>query len=383
LQQIQESDNERDRNIAADSYMCSSTLSLMHDFKIRTARMEDHMRAHRIMTRVVARLMDFTLMWERDRMFMLVGMVYNKFANEGAGNCKIKFTDDQKIVLEFVNDANPPALVLWDNGKQAASNENRISDFDFDPSDKIVKAYKRAFVVKDAENDKDHQARKIAEEKSQQTRPDKKYNEQHNGRYHKNIEPKTIRNDLAHFNILSTATSNKSPLNLTYLINAVRSLVSYDRKLKNDVVRAVNNVLLTESIHIDWQLFHDRLKKPMVFPVVHKPLNRLKFLKADKHLAVPVVSPLLVSMVKALFDFDDNGYTKIFTPEQRKELEAYADKFYNNLCSTPSANQTTIYNEYWKLFFKYIEGFNVDLEQKMNDDVQVICIRNFEQSDKK
>ena len=107
MQQIQESDNERDRNIAADSYMCSSTLSLMHDFKIRTARMEDHTRAHRIMTRVIARLMDFAVTWERDRLFMLVGIIYLKYTNGGANpdNVKWVFNSDKKAKVLRINDS--------------------------------------------------------------------------------------------------------------------------------------------------------------------------------------------------------------------------------------------------------------------------------------
>ena len=40
-------------------------------------------------------------------------------------------------------------------------------------------------------------------------------------------------------------------LNLTYVINAVRSLLAYDRKLKNAVPQSVKKIMADEGLIID------------------------------------------------------------------------------------------------------------------------------------
>ena len=59
-----------------------------------------------------------------------------------------------------------------------------------------------------------------------------------------------IRNDFAHFNVL---TPNEPP-NLTKQINRARRLMAYDRKLKNAVSKSIIDLLHREGIKLEWQM---------------------------------------------------------------------------------------------------------------------------------
>lgn len=61
---------------------------------------------------------------------------------------------------------------------------------------------------------------------------------------------KDIRNDLLHFNMLQ---NGKMP-DLTHCINATRTLMAYDRKLKNAVTRSVIEMLAREKVKLTWEM---------------------------------------------------------------------------------------------------------------------------------
>ncbi len=70
-------------------------------------------------------------------------------------------------------------------------------------------------------------------------------------------EQAKIRNAFAHFTIL------KPGLNLTSLINDVRRLMTYDRKLRNAVSKAIKDLMLDEGIEVRWETCDEhRLHKP-------------------------------------------------------------------------------------------------------------------------
>ena len=58
-----------------------------------------------------------------------------------------------------------------------------------------------------------------------------------------------IRNDLSHLNSLN---SDSYTLDLTALVNQTRTLMSYDRKLKNAVSQSIKELLLRQSIRLKW-----------------------------------------------------------------------------------------------------------------------------------
>ncbi len=71
---------------------------------------------------------------------------------------------------------------------------------------------------------------------------------------------KNIRNDLQHFNMLRQNTR----LNLTHWINQTRTLMAYDRKLKNAVSLSAKALLLREDIDITWEMQDHQLTPPHI-----------------------------------------------------------------------------------------------------------------------
>jgi hypothetical protein len=114
-----------------------------------------------------------------------------------------------------------------------------------------------------------------------------------------------IRNDFAHFNVIN---GGRRP-NLTYLTNAIRSLMSHDRKMKNAISKAVADIVRDEGLEITWELSGDRLKRPAVVPMLETHLTMVKPKEGfDPRFCLPQASVRFTSMVKALFDFDPGGY---------------------------------------------------------------------------
>jgi hypothetical protein len=121
-----------------------------------------------------------------------------------------------------------------------------------------------------------------------------------------------VRNDFAHFNVLA---GGRAP-NLTYLTNAIRALLSYDRKLKNAVSKAVADIVLDDGLEILWEMIEDRLKKPTVLPKLETHLTMVKLKDGfDPRFALPQASVRYTSMVKALFDFSPGGYRELVMEE--------------------------------------------------------------------
>ena len=121
-----------------------------------------------------------------------------------------------------------------------------------------------------------------------------------------------VRNDFAHFNVIA---GGRAP-NLTYLTNAIRGLLSYDRKLKNAVSKAVGDIVLDEGLEIRWEMVEDRLRKPTVLPRLETHLTMVRPKDSfDPRFALPQASVRYTSMVKALFDFDPGGYRELVRDE--------------------------------------------------------------------
>ena len=61
----------------------------------------------------------------------------------------------------------------------------------------------------------------------------------------------SVRNDLMHFNMLRDETRR---LDMTGIVNDVRRLMSYDRKLKNAVSRSIIELMARENLIISWEM---------------------------------------------------------------------------------------------------------------------------------
>ncbi len=113
-----------------------------------------------------------------------------------------------------------------------------------------------------------------------------------------------IRNQLRHFNLLAT---NQPLIKLTDLVNDVRKLVSYDRKLKNAVSKSVITLMEQEGFELRWQMHDHQLTDAQVTggKVTHFKKNKwpkgpLKSqysqrLTENKH------SNLIINMLRKLF----------------------------------------------------------------------------------
>ena len=99
-----------------------------------------------------------------------------------------------------------------------------------------------------------------------------------------------IRNDLAHFNLLRRGTAP----DLTEAVNRTRSLMSYDRKLKNAVSKSVVELLRREGLTLTWEMPDHGLAEAGV-------ATRQATHLATAEITENLHGPEFVSMVAALF----------------------------------------------------------------------------------
>lgn len=269
-----------------------------YDFAISAARLTEFANLHHLLMEVIGRLADFTLTWERDGTCLMLGAILEQFP---AG---IFVVDDKKIALK-IGDGAEAVHRLYALDKSFSPPGKLLDQLEGERSDLIARYFRHK--GRPDENPKDlivRQARKEAARVS--GKPVPPYKE---GKGHKS-PPGQIRNDLAHFNVLDgKRDKNSAPkLNLTYLVNAVRSLMSYDRKLKNAVPKAVADILLEHGFVMRWRLDRDRLTRPKVTPAYLVHLGFLREVEGtDPRFVLPRTSRRAVSMTKALFDFSGRG----------------------------------------------------------------------------
>ncbi|WP_316162832.1 type VI-A CRISPR-associated RNA-guided ribonuclease Cas13a [Bradyrhizobium sp. SZCCHNRI20481] len=330
---------------AANNYRELATKTRLYDFSANAARLAEHARLHQLMIRIVGRLTDFTLMWERDRAYLFLGMLYRQVKTRGTDltvevstrrsvdlggkmeavprRIGITLPDDLKATLRTHFEASFPrrderqrlehALAWHDVDEGFISLWNDDHGFDLggfgllscllDPGNKEL--FERYFTGPFKENQKDVEA-------NAHRPPDEQ-------RSHWKLGKAQIRNDFAHYNIISTRVKRgrndqlrpqkRNLINLNYAVNAVRSLMSYDRKLMNAVSKAVGDILLDEGLVVTWALERDRLTRALVLPNLETHLSMARGPEAgDIQFKLPQASVRFTSMVKALFDFDTGGY---------------------------------------------------------------------------
>ncbi len=168
---------------------------IKHRHAANQSRLVDHVAAHRITMKILARLADFSGLFERDITFVTLALLHESrlqpsdlFTVKGLD----KFNNGQ--ILE----------ALTGNDCTNAPHQNLLDELE------RHLAYKRN---------------------------------------------KNIRNALAHFNMLQSQHGQlNTPLNLTDWINQTRELMAYDRKLKNAVTKAVQELLEREGFDLFWQM---------------------------------------------------------------------------------------------------------------------------------
>jgi len=308
-------------------YQVSATKLAIYNFQVKAARLSEHARLHQLMIRVLGRLADFSMMWERDRQYLFLGLLYRRI---GAENFILHRMADE-IGIALPADAG---LGLVADAGAATRRSGAISDMHvqagflplWDPDFGFVREgdgaeltllavqdrelFMRYFGKLPEENPRDVRRRE-ANEAEGFARPSTK---NWNGSFR--LPKRRIRNDFAHFNVIS----GKRRPNLTYLMNAIRSLMSHDRKMKNAVSKAVAEIVAEEGLEIRWQVRGDRLVDPTVIPMLESHLTMVRPKDGfDPRFHLPQASVRFTSMVKALFEFDQGGYRKTIPWKEGKK----------------------------------------------------------------
>jgi hypothetical protein len=267
-----------------------------HNFATSAARLSEFARLHHLTMRILARLTDFTLMWERDLLFLVLGMIYHRTPIQDVSIEEIGNGKDQAVGFYALNPENPSGPRQFFAIRQEQMGYASVA-YQLVPllSEEEKASLNRYFGIPEQENPKDVQAAKEKKAKNKLARQSQFARGK--GK---------IRNDFAHFNVIDLKGKR---LNLLYLVNAVRSLLSYDRKLKNAVPKAVSDILLDEGLVVEWQLREDRLTRTRLHPRMEKHLDMTYRHTADDYIFwLPQTSKRFTSMVKALFEFDRGGY---------------------------------------------------------------------------
>ena len=162
----------------------------------------DHVQLYYLLMQILGRMVDFAGLWERDLYFTALGLMIEKneqpssiFKQEG-----IEFLKEGRIV-EALRE-----IIDEDTGREIKREIERLFDVDFTSGGGNIR----------------------------------------------------IRNDFMHFNMLRSGRNPDAgtaavPLNLTTLVNDCRSLMGYDRKLKNAVSKSVKDLCAREKLDLCWE----------------------------------------------------------------------------------------------------------------------------------
>ena len=166
-------------------------------------RLNNHVRLHRLLMKVLGRLVGYAALWERDLYFTTLALISLR------GESLQKLLDSETITS-----------LLKGGG--------------------IVAVLKKLRKLNDGESGKEifRQLKGLF------------------GEYflHSGQGASKVRNDLAHFNVLA-----QQPLDLTKAVNETRRLMAYDRKLKNAVSKSIIEMLAQEGLALTWEMNNHQL----------------------------------------------------------------------------------------------------------------------------
>lgn len=177
-------------------YVESLRVVIKHRRLANHATLNTHVRLHRLIMQVLGRFVDFSGLFERDLYFASLALAHHRaLTADKAFNGKAKSRLKQGRILDAITSLEPSIL----------------SDL------------RRLFRL--------------------------------------NNPYKQIRNNFAHFNMLRPGRQQEGEqcLNLTREVNDCRTLMAYDRKLKNAVSLAVKELLQREGLDIRWRCHDDHL----------------------------------------------------------------------------------------------------------------------------
>ena len=175
-----------------DDYSEALEIVETHRHLAAQVRLSNHVRLHRLLMSVLARLVDYAGLWERDLYFVTLALVYQ--ADMNIDDAAI--WQDKDKGLEFLEDGQ----IVFALKEMSSGMKKKLRTY-----------------FSDGKNA---------------------------------IDPQT-RNDLSHFNMLQTSAAS---LDLTYWVNQTRQLMAYDRKLKNAVAKSVLELLVREGLELQWKM---------------------------------------------------------------------------------------------------------------------------------
>lgn len=154
------------------------------------------------------------------------------------------------------------------------------------------------------------------------------------------------RNNLAHFNVLD----RESDINLTELINRVRDMMAYDRKLKNAVTKSIREMLEREGITLKWDMTKHKLCNATInaVPIHHFGKTRNQHLKGKK-LYEPRHNRAFLEMVAVLFD------GKVVAPNQTPAVGARLTGTFNGFLQRKTFGFIKV--KYYADVFVHISAF--------------------------
>ena len=165
----------------------------------------DHVQLYYLLMQILGRLVDFAGLWERDLYFTALGLMIEKNVQpdsilKSKGIKRLK----QGRIVEALRE-----IIDEDTGREIKREIERLFDSNFTSRDRNIR----------------------------------------------------IRNDFMHFNMLRSGRNPDAgtaavPLNLTTLVNDCRSLMGYDRKLKNAVSKSVKDLCAREKLDLCWKTDH-------------------------------------------------------------------------------------------------------------------------------
>ena len=174
-----------------------------HRHLANRVRLIDHVQLYYLLMQILGRMVDFAGLWERDLYFTALGLMIEKneqpssiFKKKG-----IEFLKKGRIVEALRK------IIDEDTGREIKQEIEQLFDVDFTSGNRNI----------------------------------------------------WIRNNFMHFNMLRSGRNPDAgtaavPLNLTALVNDCRSLMGYDRKLKNAVSKSVKDLCAREKLDLRWKM---------------------------------------------------------------------------------------------------------------------------------
>ncbi|MDP2700266.1 type VI-A CRISPR-associated RNA-guided ribonuclease Cas13a [Thalassospira sp.] len=187
------------------SYIRALRGVITHRHNAAHVTLTNHVRLHRLMMTVLGRLVDFSGLWERDLYFVLLALMHHRglkpdevFKSGGL----TKLAEGQ--VIAALDKQNP---------QNTASFQKELETF-FNLAKPVSCAMP-------------------------------------------NVQPETIRGLRNHFAHLNMLRNNGAKPDLTAATNDARTLMAYDRKLKNAVSQSIIELLAREGLVLNWQMGDD------------------------------------------------------------------------------------------------------------------------------